>query len=101
MADIINITLSNIDETTTVALSDHYEVINVTVSDAVLNITGTGTSIDGFSVIKGAGNISTQIEVGDKIWGFIDNVFIAGLVTNTPVNDVSDVNIAVQGEYLS
>ena len=101
MAQIIDITLSDINDTTDVSLVDHYEVINVTVSDAVLNISGSGLFINNFSVVKGAGNVASTIEVGDKLWGFIDNVFVAGLVTTIPVNDVSDINVAIQGEYIA
>ena len=89
MANVINVTIDDV-----------YETINVVVSDAVIVQGGGATIIDGFQVVKGAGNTGTTIEVGDKVNGWLDNVYIAGIVLNTPVNDVSDVNTALQGEYL-
>lgn len=89
MSEVINVTLS-----------DDNDVVNVYVNDAIITQGGGGTFINGFQVVKGAGNTGTTIEVGDKIAGWIDNVYVAGVVTNTPVNDPSDVNSAIQGEYL-
>lgn len=82
-----------------VTVDDVYETINIVVTDGVIVQGGGATIIDGFQVVKGPGNTGTTIEVGDKINGWLDNVYIAGEVTNTPVNDVSDVNTALQGEY--
>ena len=87
MANIINVT---VDEVT--------DVVNVVVSDGVITASGGGTFIDGFLVNKGGGNIAATIEVGDYIAGWIGNVWVSGIVTTIPVNDVSDVNAAVQGE---
>jgi hypothetical protein len=89
MATVINLTVDDV-----------YETINVVVSDAVIVQGGGATIIDGFQVTKGAGNTGTTIEVGDKVIGWIDNVHVAGLVINTPVNDVSDLKTATQNEYL-
>ena len=89
MSEVINITLS-----------DDSEVVNVYVNDAVITQGGGGTFINGFQVSKGAGNIGSTIEIGDKVIGWIDNIYVAGVVTNIPVNDPSDVNTAIQGEYL-
>ena len=89
MAQTINVTVEDVTDT-----------INVTVSDATITIQGSGLVIDGFQVVKGAGNTDSAIEVNDKIAGWIGDVYVAGIVTSTPVNDVSDVNTAVQGEAL-
>ena len=89
MSEVINITLA-----------DDNDIINVYVSDAVITQGGGGTFINGFQVTKGAGNTGSTIEIGDKVIGWIDNIYVAGVVTNIPVNDPSDVNTAIQGEYL-
>lgn len=82
-----------------VTVDDSANTVSVTVSDGLLTTSGGVTFIDGFLVTKGAGNIAATIEVGDKIVGWIGQVYIAGEVTTIPVNDVSDVDPAVQGEY--
>lgn len=82
-----------------VTVDDSANTVSVTVSDGLLTASGGGTFIDGFLVTKGVGNIAATIEVGDKIVGWIGQVYIAGEVTTIPVNDVSDVDPAVQGEY--
>lgn len=82
-----------------VVVSDGLEVVNVTINDALITASGGGTFIDGFLVEKGSGNGGASIEVGDKIVGWIGQVYVAGEVTNTPVNDPSDVDPAIQGEY--
>lgn len=89
MANIINVTVD-----------DSNDIINVTVSDGVFTASGGGTFIDGYLVSKGAGNNSASIEVGDYISGWIGDVWISGKVTTVPVNDVSDVDPAIQGEIL-
>ena len=89
MANIINVT---VDDTT--------QTVNVTLSDGVLTASGGGTFIDGYLVKKGSGNVAGTIEVGDFISGWLGSVWIAGEVTVIPVNDVSDLDMAVQGEIL-
>lgn len=88
MANIINVTVD-----------DSAETVNVTVSDGVITASGGGTFISGFLVTKGVGNTAGTIEVGDKVVGWIGQVFVAGGALNVPINDVSDVDPAVQGEY--
>ena len=88
MGNIINVTVD-----------DTNQHINVTVSDGVFTQSGGGTFIDGFLVTKGVGNTAGTIEVGDKVVGWIGQVYVAGEVTTIPVNDVSDVDPAIQGEY--
>ena len=75
-------------------------VLKVSVTEGVVAIGGSVTEIDGFIVKKGAGNVASTIEVGDYISGWIGDVYVAGKVTTIPVNDVSDLSIAVQGEIL-
>lgn len=89
MANIINVTVD-----------DSAQTVNVSVSDGVLVSTGGGTFIDGFWVKKGTGNIAATIEVGDKVDGWIGDVRVAGEVNTIPVNDVSDLDMALQGEIL-
>ena len=89
MAQVINVT---VDETT--------EVVNVTISDGLITASGGGTFISGFLVKKGSGNSAASIEVGDYVSGWISDVWIAGKVLVIPVNDVSDLDMAVQGEIL-
>lgn len=89
MANIINIT---VDDTT--------HTVNVTVSDGIITASGGGTFIDGYNVKKGTGNVAATIEVGDKISGWLGDVYLAGEVAVIPVNDVSDVTMAIQGEIL-
>ncbi len=75
--------------------------INVYLRGGIQNTASSGgTYIDGFNVKKGTGNVAATIEVGDKLAGWIDDVYITGEVTNIPVNDVSDINPAIQGEVL-
>lgn len=88
MARIANVTI-NSDMT-----------VNVTVQDGVVTQSGGGTFISGFNVKKGSGNVAGTIEVGDFISGWLDSVFVAGEVLTIPVTDVSDLDIAVQGEIL-
>ena len=89
MAKVINLVVDNV-----------YESINVTVSDAVIVQGGGATIISGFQVTKGTGNTGTTIEVGDKIAGWLGSTYVAGEVINTPVLTVSDVNTAIQGQYI-
>ena len=89
MSEVINVTLS-----------DHNDVINVYVTDAVITQGGTGTFIDDFHVVKGSGNIGTTIEIGDKIAGWIGDIYVAGEVNSIPVTSPSNVNPAIQGQYL-
>jgi len=89
MANIINVTVD-----------DSAQTVNVTVSDGVLTASGGGTFIDGYLVKKGSGNVASTIEVGDKISGWLGDVWVAGEVLVIPVNDVSDIDMAVQGEIL-
>ena len=56
MANIVNVT---VDDTT--------QTVNVTISDGVLTVSGGGTFIDNFLVLKGSGNVAGTIEVGDKV----------------------------------
>ena len=86
-------------QTVNVTVDDSAETVNVTVSDGLLTASGGGTFINGFLVTKGAGNVLATIEVGDKVIGWISQVFVAGEVLTIPVNDVSDVDPAVQGEF--
>ena len=88
MAQIVNVTVDDVNE-----------IVNVTVADGLITSSGGGTFIDGFLVVKGAGNVAATIEVNDKISGWLNSVYIAGLVLTIPVTDVSNVNPAVQGEY--
>lgn len=81
-------------------VSDNRDVLKVSVSEGVRVIGGSITAIDGFVVKKGAGNVASTIEVGDYISGWIGDVYVAGKVTSIPVTDVSDLDIAVQGEIL-
>lgn len=85
--------------TINVTVDDSSQTVNISVSDGVLTTSGGGTFIDGFLVTKGTGNVAGTIEVGDKVVGWIGQVYIAGEVTTIPVNDVSDVDPAIQGEY--
>ena len=89
MANIINVI---VDDTT--------QETNIIVSDGVLTASGGGTFIDGFLVKKGAGNVAGTIEIGDYVSGWIGDVYVAGKVLTIPVNDVSDLDNAVQGEIL-
>ena len=89
MANIINLTID-----------DSADTINVSVQDGIITTSGGGTFISGFLVVKGAGNVSAAIEVGDYISGWINEVWCAGKVLTIPVNDVSDLDNAVQGEIL-
>lgn len=89
MGNIINVT---VDDTT--------EQINVSVSDGIITASGGGTFISGFLVVKGSGNVAATIEVGDYVSGWIADVWVAGKVLTIPVNDVSDLDNAVQGEIL-
>jgi len=85
----------------------HVEIlaINVTI-DNMPEITyvpvdsGDGPKlIDGFTVTKADGNtLTSSIEGGDFIYGFFGDVFAAGTVTTIPVNDITDINVAVKGE---
>lgn len=59
------------------------------------------TVIDGFITVKGAGNVAATIEAGDYISGWISDVYVHGKVLTIPVNDISDVDPALQGEILS
>lgn len=91
MANIFDITID----------SDMATTINVYLRGGIQNTSSSGgTYIDGFNVKKGSGNSAATIEVGDKIAGWIGDVYITGEVTTIPVNDVSDVNPALQGEVL-
>lgn len=86
--------------TINVTVDDSAETVNVTVSDGVLTTAASSvTVIDGFIVTKGAGNVAGTIEVGDKVVGWIGQVYVAGEVLTIPVNDVGDVDPAIQGEY--
>ena len=89
MANIVNVT---VDDTT--------QTVNVTISDGVLTVSGGGTFIDNFLVLKGSGNVAGTIEVGDKVSGWLSDVWVSGEVLTIPVTDVSDLDIAVQGEIL-
>ena len=89
MAQVINVT---VNETT--------EVVNVTISDALVVQSGGGLFINSFLVIKGSGNSAASIEVGDYASGWIGDVWVAGKVLVIPLNDVSDLDFAVQGEIL-
>ena len=89
MANIFNVTVD-----------DTAYTVNVTLSDGVLTASGGGTFIDGYNVKKGAGNIAATIEVGDYIVGWLGDVYLAGKVLVIPVNDVSDVDMAIQGEII-
>lgn len=89
MANIVNVT---VDDTT--------DTISITINDGIITASGGGTFINGFLVNKGSGNTAATIEAGDYIAGWIGEVWQAGKVTTIPVNDVSDINDAVQGEIL-
>ena len=86
--------------TINVTVDDSAQTVNVTVSDGLLTQSGGGTFISGFLVVKGAGNVAATIEVGDYVSGWISDVWAAGKVLTIPVNDVSDLDMAVQGEIL-
>ena len=89
MANIFNVTVD-----------DTAYTVNVSVSDGVLTASGGGTFIDGFNVKKGTLNVAATIEVGDYVVGWIGDVYLAGKVLVIPVNDVSDVDMAIQGEII-
>ena len=86
--------------TINVTVNDTTQTVNVTISDGVLTSAGGGTFISGFNVVKGSGNVAGTIEVGDFISGWIGTVWVAGEVNTIPVNDVSDLDMALQGEIL-
>ena len=86
--------------TINVTVNDTTQTINVTVSDGVLTASGGGTFISGFNVVKGSGNVAGTIEVGDFIAGWIGTVYVTGRVNTIPVNDVSDLDMALQGEII-
>ena len=86
--------------TINVTVNDTTQTVNVTISDGVLTSAGGGTFISGFNVVKGSGNVEGTIEVGDFISGWIGTVWVAGEVNTVPVNDVSDLDMALQGEIL-
>lgn len=90
MAQIINVT---VDDTT--------EVVNVTISDGLITASGGGTFIAGFLVKKGPGKSGATIEATDKVAGWIGDIYVAGesIAGGTPT-DISDLEIAVQGEIL-
>lgn len=87
-------------QTINVTVNDSAQTVNVTISDGLLTQSGGGTFINGFNVKKGSGNTASTIEVNDYISGWIGDVWLSGKVTTIPVNDVSDVDPAVQGEVL-
>lgn len=57
--------------------------------------------IDGLAVNKAVDNEDVNaIEIGDKIWGFIDNEFVAGEVTGLPYTDAGNIDKAASGTIL-
>lgn len=87
MPNIVNITVD-----------DTEQIVNVVVNDGVFVQSGGGLFIDGFLVKKGAGNSASTIEAGDFVDGWIGTVRVSGRVNTIPVNDVSDLDMALQGE---
>lgn len=90
MANVFDITIDN----------DMATMVNVYLRGGIQTSTSGATFIDGFLVKKGSGNVASTIEVGDQISGWIGDVYVAGEVTTIPVNDISDVNPAIQGKVL-
>ena len=53
-----------------------------------------------FFITKAPGNSGTDPEVGDKVIGWVGNTFVAGLVLNVPITQLSDLNLASQGQLI-
>lgn len=54
--------------------------------------------IDGLQVDKGYGNSDLKnIQVGDKIVGWIGDTYVAGTVTALPYTDIENINQAIKG----
>ena len=99
-----------------IADDDFFEIVDF--SDKTMAPTGTNKQISGatmpyvkksesniiivgeFTVTKGSGNTANSIQVGDKVIGWIDNVFVAGLVTSIPVTSKANLSIALSGQYI-
>lgn len=97
MPNIINVTVGD-PSLVAVTVEENTEVVNVTLNDGVFVQSGGGLFIDGFLVKKGVGNVAATIEVGDFVDGWIGTVRVSGRVNTIPVNDVSDLDMALQGE---
>ena len=59
-----------------------------------------GAQNNDFFITKAPGNTGTDPEVGDKVIGWVGNTFVAGLVLNVPITQVSDLNLASQGQLI-
>ena len=59
-----------------------------------------GSGNNDFFITKAPGNTGTDPEVGDKVIGWVGNTFVAGLVLNVPITQVSDLNLASQGQII-
>lgn len=79
---------------------DDMATVQVIVQGGIIQQSNSLNVVSGFIVQKGAGNIGAGIEVGDYISGWLGEVYVSGRVTTIPVNDVSDLAMAVQGEIL-
>lgn len=75
--------------------------VKVIVRGGILNATASATPglIDNFQVTKGVGNTDQfEIEIGDKIIGWIGDQFVAGIVTALPYTDINNLDIASTGQ---
>lgn len=88
--------------TVNVILDNSSTTVNVVMTGGIIQTSSSLLVISGFIVKKGSGNTAATIEVGDYITGgWIGDVWLSGKVTTIPVNDVSDINPAVQGEVIT
>ena len=99
-----------------IADDDFFEIVDF--SDKTMAPTGTNKRIPGatmpyvkkfqsniiivgeFTVTKVSPNTANSIQVGDKVYGWIDNVFVAGQVKSIPVTSKANLSIAVSGTFI-
>ena len=63
------------------------------------DLTNLIIQIDGLAVNKASVNESpTVIEVGDRIWGWLNDSFISGIVLDLPYTDPGNIDFALDNE---
>lgn len=86
--------------TARVIVDNSTTTVRVIMTGGILMASSSLLVIDGFVTAKGAGNVAPTHEIGDFVSGWIGTTYVAGRINNLPLNDVSDLDMAVQGTIL-